>query len=193
MVTARPSSIQAGTGIAWLYARWVCPEMIASMFSSAPLTIRPMSDAGSVASASAVVAAPSCTSSTTMSAPASLSLSASRFAASTGAWIVRPWMPPGETSSSRWSVTAPMKPTLTSPKFCTQLSGRAAEPSSVCRTLAPRYSHSAPPSGLLAALYGAITRFDEIVVTLVELVVTHRRHLKAGRIQRIDRRLVLAR
>ena len=48
-MTGRPSAAHAGTGTAWLYARCVCPEMIASMFLLTPFTILPKSEAGSTA------------------------------------------------------------------------------------------------------------------------------------------------
>ena len=128
------------------------------MFGFAPSTISPKSEAGSTAEASAVVAAPSCTSRMTMSAPAAFSSSAVRFAATTGGSIVRPAMPAGDTSSPRWSVTAPTKPTLMSPKFWIQDSGSAGELSAALRTLAPMYAQRAPPRGLVTGSYGAMTR-----------------------------------
>ena len=72
-------------------------------------------EVGSVADAMAVVAAPSCTSSTMMSASPlldlpSLNWSATRFAASTGGPTVRSSMPAGLTSEGSSSVTAPTNP-----------------------------------------------------------------------------------
>ena len=89
-------------------------------------------------------------------------------------------MPSGETSSGRCSVTAPTKPTSTSPKSLIQV-GRRARGSSVALnfTLAPRYSHSAPPLGLVVDVVGSHHAVDQVVVPLVELVVAHRRHVEA--------------
>ena len=73
-----------------------------------------------------------------MSAPASLSLSALRFAASTGAWIVRPWMPAGRDQLVQVVGDGADETDLDVAEVLDPGLGRAAEPSSAWRTLAPR-------------------------------------------------------
>ena len=157
---------------------------------STPMTISPKSEVGSIAEASAVVAAPSCTSRMTMSAPAAFSSSAVRLAATTGGSIVRPAMPAGDTSSSRWSVTAPTKPTWMSPKSWIHDSGSAGD----CRRRCARWRRGTPTARRQRVGDRVVRRhhpIDEIVVALVELVVADGGHLEAGRVQRVDGRLVL--
>ena len=104
-------------------------------------------------------------------------------------------MPPGETSSGRSSVTAPTKPTWTVAEVLDP-GRRSSGVGRRCRfilTLAAMYCQLAPPSGLVSASYGAITRFDQVVVALVELVVADGRDLEAGLVERVDRRLVVLR
>ena len=159
--------------------------MMASTFSLTPLTMRPKSDAGSTAEATAVVAAPSWTSSTTMSAPAAFSSSASRLAATTGASIVRPAMPAGDTSSGRWSVTAPTKPTRTSPKSWIQVSGSAGEPSALAHVGAEVLPHRAAER----VRHRVVRRhhpLGEVGVALVELVVADGRDVEAGLVEQVD-------
>ena len=57
-------------------------------------------------------------------------------------------------------------------------------------TLAPRYSHSAPPWGCRRVVRRHHP-VDQVVVALVELVVADRGDLEAGLVERVDRRLVV--
>ena len=83
-----------------------------------------------------------------MSAPSSLSSSASSLAASTMSVTSMSAIPAGETSSGRCSVTAPTNPTRMPPKFLIHVAGRAGLPVALNFTLAPRYFQFAPPYGL---------------------------------------------
>ena len=133
--------------------------MTASTFSSNALTIFPKSFEPSVTDEQLVFGAPSCTNRTTMLAPSAFSASASLFAAAAMSVTVMSAIPAGETNSSRCSVTAPTKPTVTPFIFLVHTAGNAGFPVALNFTFAPRYAHSAPPYGLVVALYGAITRF----------------------------------
>ncbi len=123
----------------------------------------PKSDVGSSSIVAQVVdGAPSCTSITTRSTPAVLSVSASALTALTMSVTSIEAMPAGETSSGRCSVTAPTKPTLTSSavpmlKVLTQVGSSAGLPEAFIFTLAARYFQVAPPSGLVGDS-GFITR-----------------------------------
>ena len=96
--------------------------------------------------------APSWTSSTTTSAPSALRSVAAALVSSTMSVTVMSAMPSAFTRDGRSSVTAPMKPTSTSPKSRIQVASRASLPSDLYLTLAPRYFHSAPPSGFVLGL-----------------------------------------
>ena len=133
-------------------------------------------------------AAPSWTSRITTSAPWSLRSLAAALVASTMSVTLMSAMPSGETSSGRCSVTAPTNPTSTPPKSGSTSPASAGLPVALNLTLAPRYFHSAPPSGLSSVGHDPV---DEVVVALVELVVAHGRDVETGRVERVDRRLVV--
>ena len=53
------------------------------------------------------------------------------------------------------------------------------------------YSHCAPPKGLVVGVVGRHHSIDEIVVALVELVVSDGGYFESGGVECVDRRLVL--
>ena len=99
--------------------------------------------------------------------------------------------PAGETSSGRCSVTAPTKPTWTSPKSLIQVSFRARAVGALEPDVGAEVLPVGPAVGVVVDVVGRHHPVDQVVVALVELVVAHRRHLEAGRVERVDRRLVL--
>ena len=133
--------------------------MIASMLSLTPVMIDPKSDVGSSSMvAQLVLGAPSWTSSTTTSAPSVLSWLAAVLTELTMSVTWTSWIPAGETSSGRCSVTAPTNPTLTPSIVLVHVSGISGLLSLSLRTLAAMYCQFAPPYGLLTASYGCMTR-----------------------------------
>ena len=165
--------------------------MIASKSSLTPLTILPKSDAGSIAEAYDVVAAPSWTSRMTMSAPCALSFVGLALAASTMSVTSMSAMPPGATSSGRCSVTAPTKPTWTSPKSLIQVAGSAGLPVALEPDVGTEVLPLRAAVRVVVDVVGSHHAVDQVVVPLVELVVAHRGHVETGLVERVDRRLVL--
>ena len=123
---------------------------MASTFGPTPLTIAPNAVVGSVARAYDVVDAPSWVRSTITSAPAASRSVAAALVASTMLVTLMLAMPAAATRDGRSSVTAPMKPTSTSPKSRIQVPSRAGVSSALNLTFAPRYFQLAPPSGLVS-------------------------------------------
>ena len=124
----------------------------------APLTMSPKSTPGRSPTPATVVAAPSWTSRMTISTPGGLHLLGHTVGGD----------PPAPRSRARRyrrrdelvQVVGDRadETDVDIARSADPRSGSAAEPSS-WRTLAPRYSHAAPPSGLVTGSYGAITRF----------------------------------
>ena len=101
-------------------------------------------------------------------------------------------MPSPATSAGRSSVTAPTKPTV-------RPSGERGEPGlrqgRRVVVLHPDVGGDVLPRRAAVGVVGGVVRrhdaVDQVVVARVELVVARGRHLEAGLVQRVDRRLVV--
>ena len=141
-----------------MYAKCVCPDTMASTSGETVLTMSPHTVPAWFIVAQFVDGAPSCTSITTTSAPCATRSAASVLTEVTIFSTAMSAMPPGLTSAGSSSVTAPTKPTWTSPKSLIHVAGTASSPVAFSFRFAAMYFHCAPPKGLVVASYGAITR-----------------------------------
>ena len=124
---------------------------MASTSGETVLTMSPHTVPGAFIVAQFVDGAPSCTSMTTRSAPSATRSAASALTESRCLSTAMSAMPPGLTSAGSSSVTAPTKPTSTSPKSLIQVAGTASSPVAFIFRFAAMYCHCAPPNGLVVA------------------------------------------